>query len=37
MSKTKERNAMDRFLLGSVTKELITESSCPVLVVPHVE
>lgn len=29
------RRPMDRFLLGSVTKHLITESPCPVLVVPH--
>jgi nucleotide-binding universal stress UspA family protein len=29
------RRPMDRFLLGSVTKELIVETSCPVLVVPH--
>ncbi len=26
---------MDRFLLGSMTKHLITEAPCPVLVVPH--
>ena len=29
------RRPMDRFLLGSVTKHLITEAPCPVLVVPH--
>lgn len=31
------RRPMDRFLLGSVTKHLVTEAPCPVLVVPHVE
>lgn len=29
------RRPMDRFLLGSATKHLITEAPCPVLVVPH--
>lgn len=29
------RKPSDRFLLGSVTKHLITEAPCPVLVVPH--
>lgn len=29
------RRPFDRFLLGSVTKHLITEAPCPVLVVPH--
>lgn len=29
------RRPIDRFLLGSVTKHLITEAPCPVLVVPH--
>lgn len=29
------RKPMERFLLGSVTKHLITEAPCPVLVVPH--
>jgi nucleotide-binding universal stress UspA family protein len=29
------RRPMDRFFLGSVTKHLITEAPCPVLVVPH--
>ncbi|MFP5388860.1 MAG: universal stress protein [Thermoleophilia bacterium] len=29
------RRPMDRFLLGSVTKHLITEAPCPVLVVSH--
>lgn len=32
---TGSRRPMDRFLLGSVTKRLITEAPCPVLVVPH--
>ncbi|HEX3239540.1 MAG TPA: universal stress protein [Solirubrobacterales bacterium] len=31
------RRPLDRFLLGSVTKELITVSSCPVLVGPCAE
>jgi nucleotide-binding universal stress UspA family protein len=29
------RRPMNHFLLGSVTKRLITEARCPVLVVPH--
>jgi nucleotide-binding universal stress UspA family protein len=29
------RRPWDRFLLGSVTKHLIAEAPCPVLVVPH--
>lgn len=29
------RRPMDHFLLGSVTRHLITEAPCPVLVVPH--
>lgn len=29
------RRPFDRFLLGSVTKHLITEAPCPVLVIPH--
>lgn len=32
---TGSRRPMDRFLIGSVTKHLITEAPCPVLVVPH--
>lgn len=31
------RRPLDRFLLGSVTKHLVTEASCPVLVVPRPE
>lgn len=31
---TGSRRPMDRFLLGSMTKHLITEAPCPVLVVP---
>lgn len=29
------RRPVDRFLLGSMTKHLITEAPCPVLVIPH--
>lgn len=32
---TGSRRPMDHFLLGSVTKHLITEAPCPVLVIPH--
>lgn len=32
---TGSRRPMDRFLLGSVTKHLIAEAPCPVLVVPN--